>query len=78
MNYVAREWIIQRATGPDQYEDFPTYGGKPKTRDEMEAGVERLSLFHPRDEFRGHNIRFCDCHARALKGATRRLGAPRG
>lgn len=77
MNFVSRDWIIQRATGGGAVEDFPTYAYKPVTRDEMEGAVERFGNAHPSDEFRGHNIRYCACHATALKGATGRLGAPR-
>ena len=75
MNYVAREWIIQRlGSGPECWVDFNT---TKQPREQMEPEVERLSVRFPAEEFRGHNIRFCDCHATALKGATRRLGDPR-
>lgn len=63
--YVRREWIVQRLSGmvigggAEEWADFNT---TPKSRDQMESEVERLTGTFPAEEFRGHNIAFCDCH----------------
>jgi hypothetical protein len=65
------EWIIQRCTqqwvGAElQYQDWGPYGPgtmTPLTKSDMLAALEAFQRRWPDEEFRGHNVANCNCHA---------------
>ncbi len=67
------EWIIQRCTqqwiGTElQYQDWGIYGPGTMTpfltKSEMMERLEAIEKRWPDDEFRGHNVKNCRCHAK--------------